>query len=82
VPMVQAGAEIPHVAQNQRDLGRPAEKTAGHPKAPLSAREFVASYNKVMTAKTGNAELDRTTAGLQIHMHGKLARWGTVGLLK
>ncbi|HTW58861.1 MAG TPA: hypothetical protein VMD99_12090 [Terriglobales bacterium] len=53
-----------------------------HPKAPLSAREFVESYNATMTAKTGNAALDRATAGLRIHEHGKVARWGTGGLLK
>ena len=34
---------------------------------PLSASEFVASYNATLTAKTGNADLDRATAGLQIH---------------
>jgi hypothetical protein len=50
-----------------------------HP--PLSAGQFVASYNATMTAKTGNAELDRATGGLQIHLHGKLARWGTAGFL-
>ncbi len=48
----------------------------------LTAGDFVASYNATITAKTGNAELDRATAGLQIHMHGKLARWSTAGLLK
>ncbi|HEY3974320.1 MAG TPA: hypothetical protein VGM18_15045 [Candidatus Sulfotelmatobacter sp.] len=50
--------------------------------APLSAAEFVKSYNATLTAKTGNAELDRATAGFQIHLHGKVARWGTAGLLK
>jgi hypothetical protein len=50
--------------------------------APLAASEFVSSYNTTMTAKTGNADLDRAAAGLQIHGHGKLARWATAGLLK
>lgn len=36
-------------------------------KAPLSSREFVKSYNSVLQAPSGNAELDRVTAGLQIH---------------
>ena len=35
----------------------------------------MASYNATLTAKTGNAELDRATAGLEIHVHGKAARW-------
>ncbi len=58
---------------------------AGHrpsAKPPLSAREFVASYNATITAKTGNAALDQATAGLRIHQHGKLARVATAGLLK
>ena len=50
--------------------------------APLTASEFVDSYNATMTAKTGNAELDRATAGMRIHLHGKFARWASVGLLK
>ena len=51
-------------------------------RAPLTASEFVASYNATLTAKTGNAELDRAAAGLQIHGHGKVARWATAGMLK
>ncbi len=51
-------------------------------KAPLSAGEFVTSYNATMTAKTGNVDLDKATAGLRIHQHGKVARWATGGLLK
>ena len=50
--------------------------------APLTAGEFVSSYNATLTAKTGNADLDRTTAGLQIHRHGKAARVASVGVLK
>ena len=50
--------------------------------APLTASQFVASYNATMTAKTGNAELDQAAAGLRIHAHGKLARWASAGLLK
>jgi hypothetical protein len=49
---------------------------------PLTASEFVASYNATMTAKTGNAELDHVAAGLRIHSHEKFARWASVGLLK
>ena len=74
VPLVQAGAQPAQVLQKTREMG--------HAKAPLSASEFVASYNKTMTAKTGNADLDRATSGLTIHVHGKLARWGTMGIVK
>lgn len=49
---------------------------------PLTAREFVASYNATLTAKTGNAALDRATAGLKIHVHGKAERWASAGVLK
>lgn len=60
----------------------------GHPhpnvslKAPLSASEFVNSYNATLTAKTGNADVDRVTAGLKIHAHGKAERVVTAGVLK
>jgi hypothetical protein len=50
--------------------------------SPLTANAFVASYNATMTAKTGNADLDEAAAGLKIHLHGKFARWASVGLLK
>lgn len=49
---------------------------------PLNAKEFVDSYNATMAARTGNEELDRTTGRLRVHLHGKLARWATAGLLK
>jgi hypothetical protein len=49
---------------------------------PLSASEFVKSYNRTLTAKTGNAELDRVTAKLEIHLHGKVERVVTAGVLK
>ena len=49
---------------------------------PLTANEFVSSYNASMTAKTGNAQLDHATAGLRIHLHEKFARWASAGLLK
>jgi hypothetical protein len=50
--------------------------------APLTASEFVASYNATMTAKTGNAELDHAAAGLRIRGRAKLVRWGSAGILK
>jgi hypothetical protein len=51
-------------------------------RAPLTANEFVASYNATMTAKTGKADLDLAASGLRIHAHGKLERLATVGVLK
>jgi len=57
-------------------------KSTGSVRAPLSAREFVKSYNATLTAKTGNAGLDRVTAGLQIHLHGKVARVVSAGVVK
>jgi hypothetical protein len=49
---------------------------------PLTANEFVSSYNASMTAKTGNTQLDHATAGLRVHLHEKFARWASAGLLK
>jgi len=49
---------------------------------PLTASEFVSSYNATITAKTGNAELDHATSGLRIHLRWKFERWATAGLLK
>jgi hypothetical protein len=49
---------------------------------PLSAEQFVTSFNATMTARTGNANLDRATTGLRIHAHNKLERLATAGLLK
>jgi hypothetical protein len=49
---------------------------------PLTAREFVSSYNSTMGAKSGNAVLDHATAGMRIHMHAKVVRWASAGLLK
>jgi hypothetical protein len=49
---------------------------------PLTASEFVTSYNATMTAKTGNAELDHAAARLRIHLHNKFERWTSAGLLK
>ena len=49
---------------------------------PLTASEFVDSYNATMTAKTGNAELDQAAAGMRIHLHRKFARCASAGLLK
>jgi len=70
VPMIKAGT------------GELATAQIEHPKLPLPAAEFVASYNATLTAKTGNADLDRATAAMEIHSHGKFARWASAGMLK
>lgn len=75
VPLVSANAATSTLAaKNAAGMGRL--------QLPLTASEFVSSYNATLTAKTGNAELDRATAGLKIHLHGKVARWATAGVLK
>ncbi len=66
-----AVAEMKHVAATQIKK-----------RAPLTANEFVISYNATMTAKTGKADLDHATAGLRIHLHEKAVRWASAGLLK
>jgi hypothetical protein len=73
VPLVKAGASPAMKAL--------AEKQA-RKQPPLTASEFVVSYNATMTAKTGNAELDQAAAGMKIHLHGRVARWASAGLLK
>jgi hypothetical protein len=50
-------------------------------RAPLTASEFVRSYNATMTAKSGNAALDHATARLKIHEHAKLERWASAEML-
>lgn len=73
VPLVSAGASPGMMALAAKQTNR---------QPPLSAREFVDSYNATITAKTGNAGLDHATEGMRIHLHGKLARWASAGLLK
>lgn len=82
VPVV-TGAPV--VAAREAKISALAAKGAagtGQPRAPLSASEFVKSYNSTLIAKTGNAELDRATAGFQIHLHGKVERVATGGMLQ
>ncbi len=88
VPVVSARAGSLTPTPSARD-GRSGQALAaksaarmGHPQLPLSAGEFVSSYNATLSAKTGNSELDRATAGLQIHLHSKVERVATAGVLK
>lgn len=75
-------ALVPIVKSQGAQANAQAMANAASGKAPLTADQFVSSYNATMAAKTGNAELDRATAGLKIHSHGKLERWATAGVLK
>jgi hypothetical protein len=67
-------------AQNSKAVFAAAKISAN--RAPLSANQFVAAYNSTLTARTGNAGLDRMTADLQIHLHGKVQRIASAGALK
>jgi len=75
LPIVQGEAKIPTLAAKSA-------ARMGHPQVPLSASEFVQSYNATLTAKTGNVELDRVTGSLQIHLHSRVERVASVGVLK
>jgi hypothetical protein len=73
VPLVNPQASAAAVAMAKQQVEK---------KAPLTANEFVGSYNATMAAKSGDAELDKATSGLKIHAHGTLERWATAGVLK
>jgi hypothetical protein len=73
VPLVDASAVPAAVTTAAKQVKK---------RPPLTASEFVASYNATLTAKTGNADLDHATAGMRIHLHGKFERWASAGLLK
>jgi len=81
LPIVQGsgasgqGSGLPQVSLRARVMN-------GHEKVPLTASEFVKSYNATLAARTGNAELDRVTASLQIHLHSKAERVASGGVLK
>jgi hypothetical protein len=75
VPIVQGeGAGV----RSEAALAR----ISGRTKAPLRANEFVKSYNSVMAARTGNAALDRATAGIAIHLHSRMQRVASAGVLQ
>lgn len=84
VPLVSSGqgsvasGQYPNISHTTFGVA----KAAVHPYVPLSAKEFVASFNATLTAKTGNAELDRAAEGLQIHLHSKVERVASGGILK
>lgn len=73
VPIVNPNASPAAVAMARAQVKK---------QAPLSAEEFVKSYNATLTAKTGNAGLDQVTGGFQIHLHSKAERVASVGVLK
>jgi len=73
VPFVNASSSPEMVAAASKQVKK---------QPPLTAGTFVSSYNAIMTAKTGNADLDHVTTGLQIHVHEKFVRWASAGLVK
>jgi hypothetical protein len=73
VPLVNSSSSPAMVAM----AAKPGKK-----QAPLSASQFVSSFDATMTAKTGNVDLDRASAGLRIHAHSKFVRWASAGLAK
>jgi len=48
----------------------------------VSLQNFVPSYNAILTAKTGNAEVDALTETLKLHRHSRVARALTFGWLQ
>ncbi|MGA7080522.1 MAG: hypothetical protein WBQ43_19860 [Terriglobales bacterium] len=48
----------------------------------VKLKNFVASYNVILTARTGNAAVDAATPKLVIHQHSKVARYVSLGVLK
>ena len=63
---VQSLAAILPAIQGQ-GTGARAQGVGERVRKPLSASAFVKSYNASMTEKTGRAELDRVSGGLQLH---------------
>ena len=77
------GGEVPTLAaKSAARMGHPSVMSSGKVKAPLSAGEFASSFNKVMTARTGNVDLDQATAGLGIRAHGRVVRLLSAGVVK
>ena len=75
VPLVQGSETVKISPQGTQG-------STGKPSLPLSAREFVKSYNAVMAAKSGNASLDSAARGLQIHVHSIVVRVASGGVLQ
>jgi hypothetical protein len=73
VPLVDASASRGRMAMATKQARK---------QPPLTANEFLSSYNATMTAKTGNARLDEATGRMRIHLHNKFARWASAGILK
>jgi hypothetical protein len=81
---VQSLAAVVPLVSGNSDLSQSAHEDRAPVvvKVPLTAAEFVNSFNATMTAKTGNADLDRVTAGLKIHEHRKVVRVVSFGVEK
>lgn len=75
-------AIVPVVKETESSVTLRAAAKPAMERIPLSASDFVSSYNAAMVRKTGNVRLDHEASGLRIHAHGKVARWASAGLLK
>lgn len=49
---------------------------------PANIKNFVMSYNAILTAKTGNPAVDMLTASLKLHQHSTVLRRVTFGRLQ
>jgi hypothetical protein len=58
------------------------QMAAFRPATPLSLKNFVTSYNTILTAKTGNAAVDALTGKCRLHQHSKFVRVATFGMLE
>lgn len=82
VQALRISREGPAVARRSVGSGQAVTASNSSKAVPLAARDFIHSYNSTLTAKTGNAELDRAAGGLQLHRHGVVARWASGGVLQ
>ena len=74
-------AAIPGVITTQPaslTVGREAAKSAQF----TSVDQFVADYNANLIAPTGNKAVDKYTKAHQLHIHGKVVRYATLGIAK
>lgn len=69
IGLVESAVQIAEAA-----IPTPTPATARVAPVKLDAESFVSSFNKILTAKTGNQEVDEKTPHLRIHHHGMFLR--------
>jgi hypothetical protein len=75
VGLIQSAVQIAEAAI-------PSSNAAASKPVVLDASSFVDSYNKILTAKTGNAAVDALTPKHKIHNHSKFVRVVSLGFAK